>query len=141
MEVNAAFEHCYGYSREDLLGRTVHELRIWEDPSARAYMLASSSEAVRSATAWLGSAQNQARSKSQPTLQTISNSTVSLAFSRFPEMCRNAILARAIDHIPVPLFQIQNKKQKHNLLPQMKALSRDGSRSEIGNVMPSPIAT
>lgn len=40
LEVNAAFEHCYGYSREDLLGRTVHELRIWEDPSARAYMLA-----------------------------------------------------------------------------------------------------
>jgi PAS domain S-box-containing protein len=40
VEVNAAFERRYGYSRDDLLGRTVHELRIWEDPSDRAYMLA-----------------------------------------------------------------------------------------------------
>jgi PAS domain S-box-containing protein len=34
VEVNAAFERRYGYSRDDLLGRTVHELRIWEDPPA-----------------------------------------------------------------------------------------------------------
>ena len=40
VDVNAAFERRYGYSREELLGRTVHELRIWEDPSGRAYMLA-----------------------------------------------------------------------------------------------------
>ena len=40
VDVNAAFERRYGYSREELIGRTVHELRIWEDPSDRAYMLA-----------------------------------------------------------------------------------------------------
>lgn len=40
VDVNTAFERRYGYSREELLGRTVHELRIWEDPSDRAYMLA-----------------------------------------------------------------------------------------------------
>lgn len=39
VEVNAAFECRYGYSREDLLGRTVNDLRIWEDPSDRAYLL------------------------------------------------------------------------------------------------------
>ena len=36
VDVNAAFEHRYGYSREELVGHTVHELRIWEDPSDRA---------------------------------------------------------------------------------------------------------
>ena len=40
VDVNAAFEHRYGYSREELVGHTVHELRIWEDPSDREYMLA-----------------------------------------------------------------------------------------------------
>jgi len=40
VDVNAAFERRYGYSREELLGRTVHELRIWEDPADRVYMLA-----------------------------------------------------------------------------------------------------
>jgi len=40
VDVNAAFEHRYGYSREELVGHTVHELRTWEDPSDRAYMLA-----------------------------------------------------------------------------------------------------
>jgi PAS domain S-box-containing protein len=40
VDVNAAFERRYGYSREELLGRTVHELRIWEGPSDRVYMLA-----------------------------------------------------------------------------------------------------
>jgi PAS domain S-box-containing protein len=40
LDVNAAFEHRYGYSRAEVLGRTVHELRIWEDPSDRALMIA-----------------------------------------------------------------------------------------------------
>jgi PAS domain S-box-containing protein len=35
LEVNAAFEARYGYSRQELLGRTVHELRIWDDPADR----------------------------------------------------------------------------------------------------------
>jgi PAS domain S-box-containing protein len=40
VDVNAAFEQRYGYSREEVLGRTVHELRIWEDPADRRLMLA-----------------------------------------------------------------------------------------------------
>jgi PAS domain S-box-containing protein len=40
LDVNAAFEHRYGYSRNEILGRTVHELRIWEDPTDRGLMLA-----------------------------------------------------------------------------------------------------
>ena len=40
VDVNAAFERRYGYSREELIGRTVHELRMWEDPSDRVQMLA-----------------------------------------------------------------------------------------------------
>ena len=39
VDVNAAFERRYGYSREELLGRTVHELRIWEDASDRVHMI------------------------------------------------------------------------------------------------------
>jgi PAS domain S-box-containing protein len=40
LDVNAAFECRYGYSRADVLGRTVHELRIWEDPVDRKLMVA-----------------------------------------------------------------------------------------------------
>jgi PAS domain S-box-containing protein len=40
VDVNAAFECRYGYSRAEVLGRTAHELRIWEDPSDRALMVA-----------------------------------------------------------------------------------------------------
>ena len=40
VEVNAAFEQRYGYSRKELLGHTVHELRIWEDPADRVLMVA-----------------------------------------------------------------------------------------------------
>ena len=35
LEVNAAFESRYGYSRAEVLGRTVTELRIWDDPADR----------------------------------------------------------------------------------------------------------
>jgi PAS domain S-box-containing protein len=35
LEVNAAFEARYGYSRREVLGRTVHELRMWDDPADR----------------------------------------------------------------------------------------------------------
>ncbi|MGC2548610.1 MAG: PAS domain S-box protein [Candidatus Sulfotelmatobacter sp.] len=35
LEVNAAFEARYGYSRQDVLGRTASELRIWDDPADR----------------------------------------------------------------------------------------------------------
>ena len=35
LEVNAAFESRYGYARNEVLGRTVEELRIWEDPADR----------------------------------------------------------------------------------------------------------
>jgi PAS domain S-box-containing protein len=40
VDVNASFECRYGYSRAEVLGRTVHELRIWDDPSDRALMVA-----------------------------------------------------------------------------------------------------
>jgi PAS domain S-box-containing protein len=40
LDVNAAFERRYGYSRADVLRRTVHELRIWEDPADREFMIA-----------------------------------------------------------------------------------------------------
>jgi len=40
LDVNAAFEHRYGYSRNEVLGRNVQELRIWEDPADRGLMLA-----------------------------------------------------------------------------------------------------
>jgi PAS domain S-box-containing protein len=40
LDVNAAFERRYGYSRAEVLGRTVHELGIWEDPANRELMLA-----------------------------------------------------------------------------------------------------
>ncbi len=39
LEVNAAFEARYGYCRKEVLGRTVHELRIWEDLQDRELML------------------------------------------------------------------------------------------------------
>src|SRR6201993_42785 len=39
LEVNAAFECRYGYRREELLGRSVHELRIWDDPADRRLLL------------------------------------------------------------------------------------------------------
>jgi PAS domain-containing protein len=32
VDVNAAFERRYGYSRAEVIGRTVGELGIWEDP-------------------------------------------------------------------------------------------------------------
>ena len=38
--MNAAFERRYGYSRTEVIGRTVGEIRIWEDPKDRALMIA-----------------------------------------------------------------------------------------------------
>jgi len=32
VDVNAAFERRYGYSRAEVIGRTIGELGIWEDP-------------------------------------------------------------------------------------------------------------
>ena len=39
LDVNGAFERRYGYSREEVLGHTVHELKIWEDPADRVRMV------------------------------------------------------------------------------------------------------
>ena len=39
VEVNEAFERRYGYSSEELIGRTVHEIGIWEHPEQRLQML------------------------------------------------------------------------------------------------------
>jgi PAS domain S-box-containing protein len=40
LEVNKAFELRYGYSRHEVLGHTVHKLRIWEDPAERRLLVA-----------------------------------------------------------------------------------------------------
>jgi PAS domain S-box-containing protein len=40
LDVNAAFERRYGYSRAELVGRTVGELGVWDDPKDRALMIA-----------------------------------------------------------------------------------------------------
>ena len=40
LEVNAAFECRYGYRREEVLGRTVHELGIWDDSADRKLLTA-----------------------------------------------------------------------------------------------------
>jgi PAS domain S-box-containing protein len=39
LDVNEAFEHRYGYSRDELIGRTVLEIGIWDDPDDRLRML------------------------------------------------------------------------------------------------------
>lgn len=39
IDVNEAFERRYGYTRDELLGRTVFDIRVWDDPSERAWML------------------------------------------------------------------------------------------------------
>jgi PAS domain S-box-containing protein len=39
LEVNAAFEQRYGYSREELIGRTIHEMGIWQDREDRIFLL------------------------------------------------------------------------------------------------------
>lgn len=39
VDVNGAFERRYGYSREEILGCTVQDLNMWEDPADRARML------------------------------------------------------------------------------------------------------
>lgn len=40
LDVNAAFERRYGYSRVELIGNTVQELKIWEEAADRLLMLA-----------------------------------------------------------------------------------------------------
>jgi PAS domain S-box-containing protein len=40
LEVNAAFEARYGYSRQEILGRTASELKIWDDPADRRLLVA-----------------------------------------------------------------------------------------------------
>jgi PAS domain S-box-containing protein len=40
LEVNKAFELRYSYSRQEILGHTVHELKIWEDPRERRLLVA-----------------------------------------------------------------------------------------------------
>jgi PAS domain S-box-containing protein len=40
LEVNAAFEERYGYSRREVLGHSAEELRFWEDPADRRLLVA-----------------------------------------------------------------------------------------------------
>jgi PAS domain S-box-containing protein len=55
VEVNAAFERRYGYSREEVLGRTVHELQMWCDPADRLFLIEQlhRGSAVRNVITWL----------------------------------------------------------------------------------------
>ena len=55
VDVNAAFERRYGYSREEVLGRTVHELHIWCDSADRMFMTEQLRQgvAVRNKITWL----------------------------------------------------------------------------------------
>lgn len=39
VDVNETFEHRYGYSRDDLIGRTILETGIWGDPLDRSWMV------------------------------------------------------------------------------------------------------
>jgi PAS domain S-box-containing protein len=39
IDVNEAFERRYGYSREEILGRTVFEIGVWADAKDRSHML------------------------------------------------------------------------------------------------------
>lgn len=40
VDVNSAWERHYGYSRAEVIGRPIAELRIWEDPKDRELMIA-----------------------------------------------------------------------------------------------------
>jgi PAS domain S-box-containing protein len=40
IDVNEAFERRYGYSRDELIGRTVLEVGVWENPEERSRMVA-----------------------------------------------------------------------------------------------------
>jgi PAS domain S-box-containing protein len=40
IDVNEAFEHCYGYARGELLGRTVFDVGIWDDRDELMQMVA-----------------------------------------------------------------------------------------------------
>jgi PAS domain S-box-containing protein len=55
VDVNAAFERRYGYSRAEVLGRTVHELHMWCDPADRMFMTEQLRQgvAVRNKITWL----------------------------------------------------------------------------------------
>ena len=55
VDVNAAFEHRYGYSRQEVLGRTVYDLHMWCDPADRMFMSEQLRQglAVRNRITWL----------------------------------------------------------------------------------------
>ena len=39
IDVNEAFERRYGYSSKELIGRTVFDIGVWDDPGERSHML------------------------------------------------------------------------------------------------------
>jgi PAS domain S-box-containing protein len=55
LDVSEAFEHHSGYSRSELLGRTVKELSLWQDSPARAIIFAQLDEGrpIRNVVTWL----------------------------------------------------------------------------------------
>ena len=63
VDVNAAFERRYGYSRPELIGRTVHELRMWCDPADQMFMTEQLRQgiAVRNKITWLRTKSGEAK--------------------------------------------------------------------------------
>lgn len=63
VDVNAAFERRYGFSRQEVLGRTVHDLRIWCDPADRMFMIEQLRRGipVRNVITWLRTKSGEVR--------------------------------------------------------------------------------
>ncbi len=77
----------YGYSRQEILGRTVHDLRIWDDPADRRLLVTQLRRGgpIRNVLTRLRE-QNQAKSSSRPIPPTGSNSTGKGAYWWFRKM-------------------------------------------------------
>jgi PAS domain S-box-containing protein len=85
--VNSAFEHRYGYSRDEVLGRTVHDLKIWDDPEDRVRMVArlQKSGPIRNVITGLRTKSGQIKLTAYSADRI--SSTVSRASSRYPKTC------------------------------------------------------
>lgn len=98
VDVKAAFERRYGYSRQELIGQTVHELRIWEGAADRVQMIA---QLERGGP--IRNVMTRIRTKSGEVTQLIPRtryiSTGSRAFSPCPETYSNTSHTRPIEFV------------------------------------------
>ena len=95
LDVNEAFERRYGYRREELIGHTVHELRIWESPGDRVELLAHlhKGEPIRNVITRLRT--KSGRSNSRRTQRTESNLMTNPAFLQYLTIWLITTAARA----------------------------------------------